>query len=140
MFFSPGSISRLMASWLLGNRNRTGEVNSRNPLSGAETPFLIECFAYPPALLLQIPHRHRYMFRQTPCSRCVPQTVGHQWLVNALDSSLHLSTCSQNNDSCQNDKGRTRLLALCRCATPRRPFDHRALHPAMLWLLNTARF
>src|SRR5882724_4443293 len=46
---------QILASWLLGNRNR--KVNSLNPLSAAETPFLIECFAYPRALLLQIPHR-----------------------------------------------------------------------------------
>ena len=74
---------QILASWLFGNRNR--KVNSLNPLSGAETQFLIECFAYPRALLLQIPHRRRYMFQQTPCSRCIPQTVGHQWLANALD-------------------------------------------------------
>ena len=39
---------QILASWLLGNRNR--KVNSLNPLSGAETPSLIECFAYPRAL------------------------------------------------------------------------------------------
>src|SRR5881396_2769137 len=88
---------QILASWLFGNRNR--KVNSLNPLSAAETPFLIECFAYPRALLLQILHRRRYMFQRTPCSRCIPQTVGHQWLVNALDWSLHLSTCRRNNDN-----------------------------------------
>src|SRR5437762_9553472 len=39
---------QILASWLLGNRNR--KVNSLNPLSGAETPSLIECFAYTSAV------------------------------------------------------------------------------------------